>query len=116
MITRLIDESNDFRFGRGFSDYVQEKDAVNQNIKTRLQSFYKDCFFDTEAGIDWFNFLGSKNHAGLKNAVAKTILTTTGVFSLDELFFNLSENRELLIQYRVTTLWSESANNTVTLG
>lgn len=115
MITRLIDSNNDFTFGAGISNYLTEENAVNQNIKTRLQSFYNDCFFDTEAGIDWFNFLGYKNHSGLKNAVAKMILTTTGVSSLDELSFSLSENRQLLIQYRVTTLWSETVSNTITL-
>lgn len=116
MITRSIDSSNDWNFGTGKETYLSEKGAVGQNIKTRLQSFVNDCFFDLTAGIDWFNFLGSRNQAGLKNAVAKTILNTTGVYSIDELNFSLSENRELLIQYQVTTLWSEKINASTTVG
>jgi len=116
MITRAIDSNNDWVFGTGRESYLGEQSAVNQNIKTRIQSFYQDCFFDLNAGIDWFTFLGSKNQSGLKNAVAKTILNTIGVYSLDELYFSLSETRELLIQYQVTTIWSEKLNSTVTLG
>lgn len=116
MITRAIDSNNEWIFGIGKEAYLGEQSAVNQNIKTRIQSFYQDCFFDLGAGIDWFAFLGGKNEAGLRNAVAKTILNTVGVYSLDELNFSLSETRELLVQYQVTTIWSEKLNSTVTLG
>ena len=116
MLTRSIDGANDWNFGNGIQNYLSEKNAVGQNIKTRIQSFYRDCFFSPEDGIDWFTFLGSKNQTGLKNSIAKTILNTTGVFSLDELRITLSPDRELLIEYIVTTLWSETINSTVNLG
>ena len=116
MITRAIDNDNQWIFGNGRECYLNDENAVGQNIKTRVQSFYQDCFFDLNAGIDWFNFLGTKNQEGLKNAIAKTILSTTGVYSLDELSLNLSENRELLIQYLTTTIWGQKAGDTITLG
>ena len=116
MITRSIDAQNDWNFGKGSQNYLGEKNALAQNLKTRIQSFYRDCFFDLNAGIDWFTFLGSKNQNGLKNAIAKTILNTVGVYSLDELNFSLSEKRELLIQYQVTTIWSETLTSSITLG
>ena len=116
MLTRAIDQDNDFTFGKGKQNYLSEQNAVGQNIKTRIQSFYQDCFFDLTAGIDWFNFLGSKNISGLKNAIAKTIIGTTGVYSLDELSLSLSASRQLTIEYSVTTLWSSSLTNSVTVG
>jgi hypothetical protein len=116
MITRAIDTQNDWIFGTGKESYFTEQSSVGQNIKTRLQSFFNDCFFDLEAGIDWFSLLGSRNQSGLKNAVAKAILSTTGVYSIDELVFSLSENRDLLVQYQVTTLWSEKINSSLNVG
>lgn len=116
MITRSIDGNNDWNFGKGSQNYMGERSALPQNIKTRVQSFYRDCFFDLNSGIDWFTFLGSKNQNGLKNAIAKTILNTVGVYSLDELNFSLSENRQLLIQYSVTTIWSETLTSSTILG
>lgn len=116
MITRSIDGNNDWNFGRGKQDYLQENAALAQNIKTRLQSFYQDCFFAPTEGIDWFTFLGSKNRDGLKNAVSKVILNTVGVYSVDEVNFNLDENRQLLIEYVVTSLWSETVSAYATIG
>jgi hypothetical protein len=116
VITRSIDNENDWNFGNGRESYQSEQLGISQSIKTRVQSFYQDCYFDLPAGIDWFSFLGTKNVAGLKNAVAKAILNTTGVFSLNELNFIQGENRDLLIQYSVTTIWSETLTETVSMG
>ena len=116
MITRSIDTQNDFNFGKGKQDYFSEKDSLNQNIKTRLQSFVNDCYFDLTAGVDWFTFLGSKNLSGLNNAVARVVLNTVGVYSLDSLSFKVGEKRELLIEYTVTTIWSEKLTSGTTLG
>ena len=116
MITRAIDSSHDFTFGNGKENYLSEQNALGQNIDTRVLSFVNDCFFAPTDGIDWFTYLGSKNQAGLKNAIAKIILNTTGVYSLDELSFTLSENRELLVQYQVTTIWGENLTSNVSVG
>ena len=116
MITRSIDASGDWNFGNGKQDYLQDQNAVGQNIKTRLLSFYNDCFFAPTDGIDWFTFLGSKSVSGLKNTIAKTILNTVGVYSLNELEVSLSETRELNVKYSVTTIWNENLISTVNVG
>jgi len=116
MITRSIDSNHDWNFGKGKQDYLAENDALAQNIQTRIMSFLNDCFFDLAAGIDWFNFLGSKNIVGLRLAVSGVILQTTGVNELNELSFELDANRSLLIQYSVTSAWSNTVNGTANLG
>lgn len=116
MITRSIDGDNDWKFGKGKQDYLSEKDALAQNIKTGLQSFVKDCFFDLTFGVDWWAFLGSKNQTALKNAIVKQILSTTGVLSLDEIDLKLDENRNLAITYNVTSIWGEKITDITTLG
>lgn len=107
MIVRAIDGTGDWEYGKGKNDYKSANDAVTQNIGTRLYSFLGDCFFDTAAGIDWFNFLGSKNEVGLNLAVSATILNTENVTGILQLSINLSANRNVTIRYKVQTTYSQ---------
>ena len=106
MIVRAIDGDNDWQFGKGKNDYKSDLNAVSQNIKTRLQSFLNDCFFDANAGLDWWNLLGSKNQVGLTLSVSAIILKTEFVTKLEQLSLNLSDNREISISYKVQTAFS----------
>lgn len=115
MITRSIDTNGDWNFGNGKGDYLEENTALTQNIKTRLKSFLGDCFFDTEAGVDWFNFLGSKNLSGLKLAVGGVIINTVGVIELIDLSFSLDENRRFELKYSVSSSWSTTVNGVTVL-
>lgn len=115
MITRAIDSENDWEFGTGKQDYLTEKDALPQNIKTRLQSFKGDCFFDLDAGVDWWAYLGTKNQTALKNAIVKQILNTNGVQSVQEIDLTLDENRSLSVSYKVRTIWGDIITEATTL-
>jgi len=115
MITRAIDSENDWKFGRGRQDYLSEKDSLPQSIKTRLQSFKNDCFFDLGAGVDWWAYLGTKNQTALKNAIVKQILTTNGVQSVQEVDLSLDETRSLSVSYSVTTIWGDTITEATTL-
>ena len=46
MIFRSLDELGDWNFGKGVQDFVSGNDAIALNIKTRIQSWVGDCFFD----------------------------------------------------------------------
>ncbi len=61
MHIRAIDSENDWQFGKGLQSYKYKNNAIMQNVKTRLLSFLNDCWFDMEAGIDWYRLLGTKN-------------------------------------------------------
>lgn len=111
MIVRALDSLNDWTFGQGRNNYKIDIKALEQNIQTRLSSFLNDCFFDVQAGIDWFNLLGGKNQLALNLAVSATILNTPYVLSLTQLSINLSRTRNLSIRYSVkTTFGLVSAN------
>lgn len=103
MIVRAIDGNNDWLFGKGKNDYKTGRDAVAQRIKTRLQSFLGDCFFDVNAGVDWFNLLGGKDLLTLRLSVSTIILDTEGVKSLVRLNSNLNNERNINLQYTVDT-------------
>lgn len=106
MIVRGLDSQGDWLFGKGKNDYKKDNEAIAQNIKTRLQSFLGDCFFDVGAGLDWFNLLGSKDQTALKLAVSATILNTSGVIKLIEISIDLSKTRVFSLQYEVQTIYS----------
>lgn len=106
MRVRALDGTGDWLYGKGQNDYKINRDAVAQNIQTRLSSFLGDCFFDTGAGIDWFGFLGGKDQLSLNLAVSATILNTTYVINLVQLSIDLNRvTRNLTIRYTASTVF-----------
>lgn len=106
MIMRALDSNGDWTFGKGRNNYLRRTDALAQSISTRLNSFVNDCFFDLQAGVDWFTFLGGKNLVTLKLAISSVILNTPNVTALKELNISTDANRKLTVQYSVTTAFS----------
>lgn len=107
MRVREVDSQNDWLFGKGQNDYLTQNNAVVQSIRTRLQSFLGDCFFDLGAGIDWFTYLGSKNQAGLTISVASIIINTENVTGLLQLSVVLNDvTRNISIRYQVQSTYS----------
>lgn len=110
MRVRALDVNGDWTFGAGRNNYKSRVNATAQNIKTRLKSFLGDCFFDTGAGIDWFNLLGSKNQLALNLAINSTILNTRDVTGMLQLSVVLDANRQVTISYKVQTIYSQIAD------
>ena len=103
MKVRAIDSTNDWTFGKGRNNYKSGIDAVAQNIKTRLQSFLADCFFDMSAGLDWFNINSSKDLEAAKISIITLLLNTEDVIKVEEIAVSLGSNRIMLITYDVNT-------------
>ena len=107
MRVRALNVSGDWLFGKGTNDYLQNQNAIAQNIQTRLNSFLGDCFFDLGAGIDWFTLLGSKNQSQLLLNISSVITNTEGVTAVQQLSANLNPvNRNLVVSYQVATVYS----------
>lgn len=112
MIVRAIDSVGDWLFGKGKNDYKKNIEAVAQSIRTRLQSHLGDCFWAVDQGVDWFNLLGSKKRLELELVITSTILNTPEVTSLIEVLFSVDENRVMLIQYSVNTIYGVVSGTT----
>ncbi len=111
---RALTSTGDWTFGAGINNYATGNAEVAINIQTRLLSFLGDCFFDTGAGIDWFNLLGSKNQVALQLAVAAVILNTANVTGGLQLSVTYNElTRALSIVYQVQTTYSQLSNSFV---
>lgn len=81
-----LDKNGDWRFGRGRAVYLQDSDAIAQNVVTRLRSFQRDWFLDIGAGIDWITLLGRRNSKDqIIREVERVVLETDGVLRLTAL-------------------------------
>ena len=112
---RKIDGSNDWEFGKGFSNYATNSEEVALNIQTRVLSFYRDCFFDLEAGIDYFNLLDYNKQRELEMAIENTIITTDGVVELRTINLFLNADRNLTLEYNVLDIYSNTISNELIL-
>lgn len=117
MIVRALDINGDWCFGKGQNDYKRNQDQIMQTIKTRLMSFLGDCFFATNAGIDWFNLMGSKNKLALELAVRSVILNTAGVLRFRGIPSITLDPRTRLIsmQFVVETIFTTNAVSPLSL-
>lgn len=107
MIVRQVDSNNDFTFGGGKGNYISAQLAISQNVKTRIMEFLGDCFFNTQAGIDWFNLMDKGREADLLKSIQLTILGTEGVVGINSFDYTLVD-RKLTVSYDVKTIYSQS--------
>ena len=51
---RKLDNNGDYSFGSGFSDFVYDKNAIAQAIKTKILLFYGEWWEQIDDGIPMF--------------------------------------------------------------
>lgn len=108
MIFRSIDGQGDWQFGKGKESYQYGQGAISLNVKTRLLSFLNDCFFDMNAGIDWFTYFGlpNKNDEIILRSRA-VILQSYGVVSVNSILLNQDRNlRNAILTYSINTIYT----------
>ena len=105
MRVRSVDSNNDWNYGKGRNDYKKDREAVKQCIKTELQCFLNDCYFEKTKGIDWFNLLGEKDILALQLAITATILNEYGVRTIIEISYDLDNNRTMNLNYRINSIF-----------
>lgn len=108
MTTRAIDINGDWVFGHGIADYKTEKEELEQNIKTQLNSWKNDCFFDMDAGVDWYNYLGSFGRENdLRRDIINNIMSVDGVISVASYDAHLTQDRKIVITAEVDTIYGK---------
>lgn len=113
MITRALDSDHDWTFGASLNNYLKNKNAVIQNINTRLNCFLGDCFFDTTAGVNWFNLLGGKDQVALNIQITSVILNTDQVVGLNQLTSTINDARNISVSYTVETSYGQQTSLTI---
>jgi hypothetical protein len=115
MIFRGLDGNGDWTFGLGKQSYATGNNAIALNIATRLKTFYSECFFNTDWGLPWFQLLGQKSSAPLLLTVRSQILDCYGVVSVTDLQTSVDSDRNLLISYNISTIYSTSISGSISL-
>lgn len=72
MTTLAIDSSNNLLVGNELVTRI-DKNALIQDIRTRLGMFRKEYPFDTEQGVDYIGLFSLNDRAELKNAIIAEI-------------------------------------------
>jgi hypothetical protein len=106
-------DGDDWSFGKGKNSYLSNNLAIMQNIKTRLNSFLGNCFFDMATGINWFGLLGTPGisaRSELNLSITNTILNTAGVIGLLQISTELTSKRNFTVTYRVRTVYSVTSD------
>lgn len=109
MKIRNLDYDGDFSYGHSISDYlIDNGQAVGLNIVTRLREWYKDCFFNLEAGIDYPTRLGSFNQKNLlDDDFQRIIRESQGVVDIIDFTSNLdTKTRHYTFQAQVRHIYS----------
>jgi len=98
--------------GAGF---LQNDSAIAEAINLALQLFRGEVFWYTNYGIDWWNILGGVGAQVLMNTLVvqarEVILGISGVTSVTEISANVNSQRQVTIQYDVTTINGSSITN-----
>jgi len=108
MKTRATDSNWDWRFGKSLQCYADEALGVAYTVKMKILSWYKDCFFAMDSGIDWKNILGSKITKEQADVSIKEIIQTEP--EIIELTFFDSEvvDRVYTATIRFKTIYGET--------
>lgn len=113
---RTLTPAGDWTYGNNLSGYLINNDAIGQQIRCRLLQFLGECFWDTQAGINWIGYLGGKNAVGLNLAISTVVLNTQGVLGINTLDFNVDPDTRLFsVNWNVTTVFSRYFPGTSTL-
>lgn len=109
----------DWQFGNNLQDYGDNLVSTSNNIKTKLNSFKWDCFFDLNAGIDWFEILAKRGQYMqdlIEINVRLCILQSLYVTEIIDLKVIPNEDRSLNLEYTINTIFGTITDSTVVGG
>ena len=102
---RALNDNMDWTFGNNKASYIDNDNAIIQNVKTRLKSLKNDFFLDSEANIDWFGILGQiKNQNTVLNEIYRVTLATDGVAEINDIQIVNLEKRNATISIDFATI------------
>ena len=107
--------SDDWAFGRGKQSYLRDDAAILASVKTKLQTFYSELFFEPNFGREWFTLLGQKDATPVVLAVKSAILESYGIVRVQDVQLTQHQDRSLSIKFVVDTINSTGASGGLTV-
>lgn len=104
---RVNKNNNDWTFGNASTNfYIDNPQAVEQDIKTSLQEWKYDWFADLEVGIDWKTRLGSKNQRQLLDEDIQNLVSNKFYVLTIEDFESFVSDRTYTAQFTITHIFN----------
>ncbi len=116
MSVRAIDKvTGDWTWGQGRQCYLTGPAEINQDCATALKVFLGEWFADTTFGVDWWHLIGGRDPNAIVLQCRKVLAARPGVTRINSVSAALV-NRRLTVAYNVSTTYSLSAVNSVTIN
>ena len=118
MISLALDSNNDIFIEKGKIKRVTGSAQAVQNVRTRLLTYYGECFINTGRGVKWFEkvFIKPVNLSTVESEIKTTILATSGIATLDAFDMTFDKtNRSLSVTFGATTTDGDSIDSTVNI-
>lgn len=116
MRVRKLDSNADWHFGGNKNSYLNDNNAILQNVATRLKSFKYDWFLDADANIDWLTLLSQKNNEqSIKNEVERVVKSTYGVTDIISIEIENNSDRNATINIVLSTAFQDENKLGVTI-
>ena len=108
MRVRALDGNWDWKFGKSKQDYASESLATAYDVKQKILSWYNDCFFDMQSGIDYKNLLVEKGgKQQIDNSIKKILLVQPDIIEIT--YFESSvTDRKYTLTTRFKTVYNET--------
>lgn len=117
MKIRNLDANGDFTFGKGLQNYLTGQAAIKEDIATYLKLWVGNCFWALQAGVNYRQLLDKNQKLNLLSAIQAAILGRFGVTGIKQLDATLNPHtRALRVSYDVATIYTNSFQDSVTLG
>lgn len=110
MTFRSLTSSGDWTWGQGVQNYSTGEAAIEVNIKTALQMFQGEAFWNTTFGVAWLSLLSSY---GATQTTLNIVLQTrslivqcfgvTNIVSVQPIFNSIT--RRLNLTYAIDTIY-----------
>lgn len=114
---RALTSQGDWQLGTGVQSYFTDEDAIAADIGTALKVFLGECFFALNAGVDWWNLIGSKDEQGIILQCRTVISQREGVARINSVTASLERGqRRLTVSYDVDTIYSQRIVNSVSVS
>lgn len=101
-----LDFSHDLDLFRSELSLVQGEEAIQQQLRIRLQFFLGEWFLDTQVGVPFYRdiLIKNPNLALIRDVFRRAIITTPGIASVEELNVEITDKalRVLSVSFRAT--------------
>lgn len=101
-----LDFEHDLDLFRSELSLVQGEEAIQQQLRIRLQFFLGEWFLDTQVGVPFYRdiLIKNPNLALIRDVFRRAIITTPGIASVEELNVEITDKalRVLSVSFRAT--------------